>query len=89
MITFSRTDRPKRRVVKKARRIKPQGLKRQYAPVPGAQETYRTPWFAKKVKRDRAATRSARLARKRNRLIAQRAKRASQRKRRIQQGGKS
>lgn len=86
MINFVQNLRP-RRAFKKVRRINPTGLKRQYAPVPGAPEGFHTPYFAKVLKRRRAAARSARLARKRNRLVAQRAKRKRQQHRRNRQGG--
>lgn len=89
MINFVRNIRPRTRVFKKQRRINPVGLKRQYAPVPGAPETYSTPWFVKARNRRRAATRSATLARKRNRLVAQRAKRKNAQRRRNRQGGAS
>lgn len=67
MINFVQNIRPRRAPRQLRRRIKPQGLKRQYAPVPGAEETYITPYFRRLVNRRRAANRSARLARRRNR----------------------
>lgn len=81
--------RKRKRVFKKRKRIDPTGIKKQYAPVPGAPLTYHTPWFAKARKRRRAADKVARLSRARNRKAAALARNKRQRRRRLQRGGKA